>query len=148
MLPASRRGCEGWWEWWAGVVGRRAAVRGWCSSEETAPGPGSILLLRRPQHGAHAGADGAAAIEGRGGARIWRLQTGRRFTEQLECAPADHGDAGGADGVSLGDQPAGCIDGALAIGRRLALDPVLGALAGLGFADHFRAQRAHHGEAI
>src|ERR1035437_3493693 len=59
-----------------GVVGRRAAVRVWCSSEETAPGPGSILLLRRPQHGAHAGADGAADIEGRGGARIWRLQTG------------------------------------------------------------------------
>src|ERR1035437_1244701 len=55
------------------------------------------------QHSADAGADGAADIKRRGGARIPHLQFGRRLTEQLERAPADHGDSGGADGVSLGD---------------------------------------------
>ena len=59
--------------------------------------------LSRLQHGTYAGADRAADIERRGGARIPHLQFGRRLTEQLERAPADHGDSGGADGVSLGD---------------------------------------------
>src|ERR1035441_1173410 len=63
-----------------------------------------VLLLRRAEHGAHAGADGAADIERRGGARVWHLQAVRRFAEQLQRAPADHGDSGGADGVSLGDR--------------------------------------------
>src|ERR1019366_4182754 len=104
--------------------------------------------LSRLQNGAYAGADGAADIERRGGVRIPHLHFGRLSAEQLERAPADHGDSRGADGVSLGDEPAGGVDGALTIGRRLAIHPVSGTFARLGFADHFGAQRAHHGEAI
>src|ERR1035437_11160094 len=40
MLPASRRGCQGWWGWWAGVVGRRAAVRVYVRPRRPLPAQG------------------------------------------------------------------------------------------------------------
>src|SRR4051794_16252520 len=89
---------------------------------------GSILLLRWSKHGAHAGADGSADVERRGGAWIGDLQALGRFAQQLERAPADHGNPSGADGVTFRDEAARGVDGAFAIGSGLAFDPIAGAL--------------------
>ncbi len=55
---------------------------------------------------------------------VLHLQLGRDLAEQLPGAPADHRDAGGADRVALGDQPARGVDRALAADAGLAVAPV------------------------
>ena len=64
------------------------------------------------------------------------------------AAPADHRHAGGADRVSLRDQPARGVDAALALRAGLALHPVTRPLAGRRLADDLGADGAHHGEAV
>jgi len=38
----------------------------------------------------------------------WELKRGRDLAQQLPTRPADHGDAGGAHRLALGDQTAHC----------------------------------------
>src|SRR5579884_2345007 len=92
---------------------------------------------RRLEHRTDRGTDGPADIEGGGDGGIFDLELGRRFDEQLPGAPADHGYAGGADGMAFGNQAAGRVDGAFAVDARLAVDPVLGAAAEGRLAEHF-----------
>ena len=58
-------------------------------------------------------------------ARGFRTCSCGRLAEQLERAPADHGDARRADRMALGDQPARRVDSALAVRPRLAVHPIL-----------------------
>src|ERR1017187_1943208 len=98
------------------------------------------------QHRADAGADGAADVES--GGQLWLLDLQFRggFPQQLKRAPADHGDAGGADGVAFGNQTARSVDAAFAIRPRLSVHPVLRAAPRFGFANHFRSEERRVGK--
>jgi len=110
--------------------------------------PDGWELLGSAEDGGDGGAEGAADVESGGEFGVWDLELLGDFVEELLGGPADHGDACCADGVALGDESAGGVDAAVAGGRGEAFRPVVGAVAGAGFAEDFCAECGHDGEAV